>query len=225
MRYARGGERHAALRLILGAADDPAVEQALSALCDSSERSGGTIGTGRSSTGGGSEHRTETPLMRAEGGAEYWHYFGFLAASDFDCAHETLKYVDEQLRRQRELSSSPQCRPTSAVSMLVGAGWDEQNGTFTAEAPLPQATERAPPSPSSAPVSSVAMMNAVPLRLTLRYESRGTYELTGFLADGVGDETIGQGRVPMLYGVWATAPSQHKHLFALRLVASLPTAE
>merc|ERR1719323_2587983 len=32
MRYARGGERHATLRLILGAEGDPAVEQATMAL-------------------------------------------------------------------------------------------------------------------------------------------------------------------------------------------------
>jgi len=225
MRYARGGERHAALRLVLGAAGDPAVAQAVAAMRAAGDADGGGPGgPGSGSSGAGSS--SGAPLMRAEGKAEYWHYFGFLADSDFDCAHETLKYVDEQIRRQREVSSSQQHRPRrQEVSLLVGAGWDEQNGAFVAEAPLPYAVERAPSSPNgSAGGVSVAMTNAVPLRLSLRYESRGTYELTGFLAEGAG-EPGGRARAPVLYGVWATAPSQHKHLFALRLLAPLPDPE
>mmetsp|Transcript_25184 Transcript_25184/g.79377 ORF Transcript_25184/g.79377 Transcript_25184/m.79377 type:complete len:721 (+) Transcript_25184:87-2249(+) len=214
MRYARGGERHAALRLILGAAGDPAVEQAAAALRAAED---GDQGTG----GGSSSGSSQQPRLRTEGGAEYWHYFGFLAESDFDCAHETLKYVDEQLRRQREKRSAAQHswpgRP--AVSMLAGAGWDEQNGAFVAEAPLPQVASHA----AAATGASAAMATAVPLRLTLRYETRGTYELTAFLAEGAAEG--GGRRVPVLYGVWATAPSQHKHLFALRQVAPLPMPE
>merc|ERR1712218_64067 len=146
--------------------------------------------------------------MRAEGGAEYWHYFGFLAPSDFDCARETLGYLDEEIRRQREHKASSlyqrACGSTDRAPGLVGAGWDEQNGPFTADAVLPQVSARSTTGATS------TFSNALPLRLTFRYEGRGTYELMAFLAESAGNEERGS---PMLYGVWATAPSQHKHLF------------
>ncbi|CAK0816461.1 unnamed protein product [Prorocentrum cordatum] len=215
MQYARGGERHASLRLLMGPRSDPAVARALEALRAAQ--------AGRADAAAG-EHGGQRPRMRAEGNADFWNFFGFLAASDFDGPVERAQYVDEQMRRRREVGSPSHggagaAGRASATDGLVGAGWDEQNGGFTVEAAIPC---RVPGSPGGAEAATPpALASAVPLRLRLRYESRGdaSYELTGFLADGR-DADNGH-RVPALYGVWATAPSQHKHLFVLHRVAAL----
>ncbi|CAE8583626.1 unnamed protein product, partial [Polarella glacialis] len=155
MCYARGGERHAALRLVLHSAAEPGsgdpgawgsrqqAEEALRVEVEEACRiSGGAAASsqGSPSQSGRSGANGRVPV-RAGANAEYWHFFGFLADSDFDCASETVKYVDEQIRRRRQPSSpshtGPVKSPHSAkVPTLVGAGWDEQNGLFTAEAQL-----------------------------------------------------------------------------------------
>ncbi|CAE7280987.1 unnamed protein product [Symbiodinium natans] len=209
MCYARGGDSHAGLRLILGLQGDPQVDRATEALTaaaaemDSSQQPASSSSSRR----GG----------RAGGSAEYWRYFGFLADTDFDCATETVRYIEEQIRRRREPSSiaevaaSALCASSGKDLMLVGAGWNEQNGLFTAEAQLPKV-------PSSATGGS----GAVPLRLILKFaHSWSTYELTAFLTDGACDAGGKMCRVPTLYGVWATTPSQHRHLFVLRRAGTL----
>lgn len=220
MRYARGGERHAAFRLVLGTEGDPAVERVSVAL----RAAEAGVAARQQADGIADDGTSRRQAMRAEGGAEYWHYFGFLAASDFDCAKESVRYLEEQIRRRRLPSSpthtGPLPPPRPKALTLVGAGWDEQNGWFTVEAPVP--TPAALPSGTSTPAPCMA--NAVPLRLTLQYErNHTTYELTGFLADGT-DSSPGTEPVQALYGVWATAPSQHRHLFVLRRVAPLADA-
>jgi len=253
MRYARGGERHAELKLVLGAAGDKSVEHATAAFLAAHKN----VRDFEADEDGGHP----PTRMQGEGGhAEFWRYFGFLAASDFDNAGETVRYLDEVIERRRQPSSptsqsgSPLNRSTSATCgpMLQGAGWDGQNGTFLAEAVLPVTPPL--PTPSSRNSSGAAITaNAVPLRLQLTYRTRGsTYQLTGFLAEGAapaaapgsdggrgvccggaGAEAEGgadgasgaAGRVPVLYGVWATMPSNHKHLFVLRKVAPLPDLE
>eukprot|EP00927_Polykrikos_kofoidii_P033432 TRINITY_DN28267_c0_g1_i1.p1 TRINITY_DN28267_c0_g1~~TRINITY_DN28267_c0_g1_i1.p1 ORF type:complete len:765 (-),score=140.02 TRINITY_DN28267_c0_g1_i1:111-2405(-) len=263
MRYARGGERHAALQVVLGPKGDPAVDRARSffrAAANSDQEDDGAASSASA------EHR-----LRSEGRAEYWHFFGFLADSDFDCAAETAQYVDEQLEQRRKvpaMSTSRQTLGTGASSMMLeGAGWDDQNGAFTVEAALPRPKRTGgsagPSSPSSkarptTPKQSTsepstpqhhanASDSAIPLRLNLTYERRGSnYQMTGFLAEGrsCNDEALlqhshgdghgshgGKAAVmsavdaqfsPAIYGVWATAPSQHKHLFVLRRLRDLP---
>jgi len=251
MRYARGGERHAELRLVLGLAGDPKTEQATAAFL-AAYGNGDGAGSGEGDTVGGGA----PVMMHGEGGnAEYWRYFGFLAVSDFDCAKETVQYIDEVIERRRQPSSPSQVgsplrrawaasansssetgddelglEPT-APAMLTGAGWDGQNGAFEAEALVPYL----PPPPSSSASRAASMggpavagsagvlANAVPLRLRLKYHSRGsTYELTGFLAEGTNPDGR---RVPTLYGVWATTPSHHRHLFVLRRAGPLPIVD
>lgn len=232
MRYARGGERHSTMRLVLGPYGDPAIEQATEAFQDfiiarhrgdggsGLSSSGGEAGGfgGREADAGGSSSTGAHPStqpgrnMRAEGdGAAFWNYFGFLASSDFDCADEASRYIDEQIARRRTVRSPAQGSAPTRLPALVGAGWDEQNGAFTVEGTLRPST--------SAPSTSPVLAGASPVFLRLRYESRrSTLELTGFLAEGRAD-VQGQAHPCMLYGVWATAPSHHKHLFALQRIA------
>ncbi|CAE7735786.1 Catsper1 [Symbiodinium sp. CCMP2456] len=208
MCYARGGDAHAGLRLILGLQGDPQVDRATEALTAAAAEM--DISQQPSSS---SSRRSG----RAGGSAEYWRYFGFLADTDFDCETETVRYIEEQIRRRREPSSIAEvaanalCASSGKDLMLVGAGWNEQNGFFTAEAQLPKV-------PSSATGGS----GAVPLRLALKFaHSWSTYELTAFLTDGTCDAGGKLRRVPTLYGVWATTPSQHRHLFVLRRAGTL----
>jgi len=76
MCYARGGERHAVLRLILGTPEDPALEQAIAGIRDADAEQ---LASRSDAAGGGSSssNNNTRQLMRAEGGAEYWRYFGF----------------------------------------------------------------------------------------------------------------------------------------------------
>jgi len=200
MCYARGGDTHTALRLVLGLADNPQLELAAAELASLAEaaRPDGPSGCLR---------------RRSTATAEYWRSFGFLASSDFDSAMESVHYIEEQIQRRREAAASAQMRrlhgrhATCAQSgkdlKLIGVGWNEENGFYTAEAQLPKMPGRS--------------AGAVPLRLSLKAQRNVAYEFSAFLTYGEGDE----GRVPVLYGVWATSPSQHKHLFALRRVRTL----
>jgi len=200
MHYARGGEQHAILKLILGAPRDHStiaamahVQQHVSDLATSATQNARS--------------------MRGGGGAEYWRDFGFLAASDFDGAEDVASYVDQLIARRQALS--PSVASSALIEdhhqlFMVGAGWDDQNGAFIVKACKPT------PCTKAGPLSS-----AVPLHLQLSYEGRGSrYELTAFLAEGVSinDESMNS---RVLYGVWATAPSQHKHLFSLSRLGSL----
>jgi len=206
MCYARGGDTHAGLRLILGLQGDPQVERATEALAAAAADMDPSQHPASSSS---------RRSGRASASAEYWRYFGFLADTDFDCATETVRYIEEQIRRRREPSSiaevarSATCASSGKELMLMGAGWNEQDGFFTAEAQLPKV-----------PSSATGGAGAVPLRLVLKFASGwSTYELTAFLTDGWCEGK--SSRVPTLYGVWATTPSQHRHLFALRRAGSL----
>eukprot|EP00930_Biecheleria_cincta_P051421 TRINITY_DN36607_c0_g1_i1.p1 TRINITY_DN36607_c0_g1~~TRINITY_DN36607_c0_g1_i1.p1 ORF type:complete len:735 (+),score=117.30 TRINITY_DN36607_c0_g1_i1:74-2278(+) len=221
MCYARGGEKHADLRLILGLAGDPAVDRGKEAL---------RVAAGLTaefdeepeevSSSSGRRH------VRSAPSAQYWHYFGFLANSDFDGPVDTVRYIDEQIRKRRQQPSSPSASNSEELGKdlkLVGVGWDEQNGLFTAEAQLPKmpvlgAGGRGRSGVLGTPFES----SAVPLRLKLRYDqSWSSYELTAFLTDGRAGEAGKGVRVPTLFGVWATAPSMHKHLFVLRRTGTL----
>eukprot|EP00435_Cladocopium_sp_Y103_P010858 s2960_g2.t2 len=81
--------------------------------------------------------------------AEYWRSFGFLASTDFDCAMETVHYIEEQIQRRREAQGfvaqghrRGQHHATCATSgkdlKLIGVGWNEEDGFYTAEAQLPK---------------------------------------------------------------------------------------
>lgn len=207
MCYARGGDAHAGLRLILGLQGDPQVDRATEAL---------TAAAAEMDVSQQPSSSSSRRSGRAGGSAEYWRYFGFLADTDFDCETETVRYIEEQIRRRREPSSIAEvaanalCASSGKDLMLVGAGWNEQNGLFTAEAQLPKV-----------PSSVTGGCGAVPLRLVLKFaHSWSTYELTAFLTDGC-DAGGKLRRVPTLYGVWATTPSQHRHLFVLRRAGTL----
>lgn len=216
MRYARGGETHAQLRLVLGASDE--VERTAASLRREAGEEDATVDVVDESNGTTGDNNRRRPVKAGES-AEYWNYFGFLADSDFDCLTETRLYIDEQIRRRHQPSSPSHTGPAKVktleeVPKLVGAGWDNQNGFFTAEAILPPIPPRR--------MFQRRISSSVPLKLSFRYEgSRSTYELTAFLADGsVPSEERNQRavclQVPALFGVWATAPSQHKHLFVLK---------
>lgn len=195
MCYARGGDTHAALRLVLGLADHPALEMAAAELASLAQAGG-----------------LDASRRRSTANAEYWRSFGFLASTDFDCAMETVHYIEEQIQRRREAQAERRGRPHATCASsgkdlkLIGVAWNEENGFYTAEAQLPKMPGRS--------------AGAVPLRLSLKAQATGNvaYELSGFLTYGEKGEG---GRVPVLYGVWATSPSQHQHLFALRRVQTL----
>ena len=225
MRYARCGDRHAALRLVLGPAGSPATECAMAEFLPAPELSAAEAAPEDGTEDGAPEVGSTPPRRRemlcAEGSAEYWNFFGFFPSSDFDCGKEKWSYCDEVSERRRQQPASPSAflppaKASASGMMLAGAGWDEQNGPFLAEATF---TERVavPQRPSSqrGPQNQASFTaNAVPLRLTLKYLTRGgTFEFTAFIA---GDDE------PVLYGVWATAPSHHKHLFSLRRAAPQP---
>lgn len=220
MCYARGGEKHADLRLILGLEGDPAVDRGSEAL--------------RAAAGLTAQHDEEPEeassssgrrSVRASPSAQYWHYFGFLANSDFDGPVDTVRYIDEQVRKRRQQPMS--LSPSSSEKLkLVGVGWDEQNGLFTAEAQLPKmpmtSALRSRGRGRSGILGADLESGSVPLKLKLRYDrSWSSYELTAFLTDGRAGEASKGARVPAMFGVWATAPSQHKHLFVLRRTGTL----
>lgn len=126
MCYARGGDSHAALRLVLGLADNPALELAAAELASLAQAGG-----------------LDASRRRSTANAEYWRSFGFLASTDFDCAMETVHYIEEQIQRRREAQASQgrqhaTCATSGKDLKLIGVGWNEENGFYTAEAQLPK---------------------------------------------------------------------------------------
>lgn len=223
MCYARGGEKHADLRLILGLQGDPAVDRGSEALRAAAGLTDAQHDEEPEEASSSSGRRS----VRTSPSAQYWHYFGFLANSDFDGPVDTVRYIDEQMRKRRQQPASPSQSNSGTLGKdlkLVGVGWDEQNGLFTAEAQLPKMpTVSALRSRGRSGVLGADLESgAVPLRLKLRYDrSWSSYELTAFLTDGRAGEASKGARVPAMFGVWATAPSQHKHLFVLRRTGTL----
>jgi len=203
MRYTRGGQRHAGLRLVIGFQGDP-VAARIAAQMASWHDTRAAIGASFSSSSSSQGRLQKT--------ASFWE----ASTGDF------LEWCNELSLTAEEVYA--QAAAEAWDPNLTGAGWDQLSGSFTVEACLPQPAVAAKAAASGV---SHTQSSAVPVKLVLRYEDRMcACELIGFLSEGSG--SCGE-KVCALYGIWglSVGPTQQRqsHLFILQKVASIPVPE
>lgn len=125
--------------------------------------------------------------------------------------------------------------------VLIGEGWDAQNGAFTLEAKVPTAAVEAVVN-GTVPRLTITAEGSLSLKVVMRYcDGKCPVELVSFLGEGEPSSTAGgvmaggtscrrvsvahRSIQRMLYGVWNTAGSTHRHLFALRWLGPLDSSE